>query len=594
MIWNDIKQKFKRLKITLLLTAVLALGMTAWMFGRGASPAKAQTTFCGALDVAFVIDTTGSMGTAIEGVKQGINPLIDLIEMASNNDYRLALVTFKDDVTVEENFAPQNRAAITAKVQGLFAAGGGNEPEASDEALNTVINALPAAGRPQNIDFSPPFRSVARKIIILITDARPGGFDDTFTDLDDNNARQRAEEARDMGIQIAAVDVPSPFDPDIDQQKTIIMRRYAELTGGIYTRTEASGVGTETALRNIIANCGGNPPPTPAPPSPTPTGGPWGDPHMTTNDGGGIEFQGVGRFHIFLSTTDGLGLQMETKHFGQSSSISVVEKVAFPVQPEDVAHGRRVIIIPDQSPVTLTDGPGLVIREGSPQERERITVKELSQSQTLLTIYVEAIPSGNSSYSRVTVLYPDETRFQIDVFPPTFPGLGQGVLNVYVQFPTSRANQIVGPIGNYNGNPNDDPRERDGELFTYTQLANDLVANNRFVNSWRVDVSRGDIDLFTGEGPEASVPTERPAMNPEAIEACRAAGIDESAGAIFQGCVIDNSGGIPITIATIHQQTVTPTPTPTPTPLPTITPRPTLTPLPTLIHKPTVTVERLK
>ena len=583
MIQSDIKQKIQRLKITFLLTAVLALGMAFWMFGRGVSPAKAQTAFCGALDVAFVIDTTGSMGAAIEGVKRGINPLIDLIEMASNNDYRLALVTFKDNVTVEENFAPQNRDAVTAKVEGLFAEGGGNEPEASDEALNTVINALPAAGRPQNIDFSPAFRPTARKIIILLTDARPGGFDDTFTELDDNNARQRAEEARDRGIQIAAVDIPAPFDPEIDEQKTIIMRRYAELTGGLYTRTEANGVGTDTALRNIIANCGGSAPPPPPSPSPSPSpGGPSGDPHMATCDGGHMEFQGVGRFHVFLSTTDGLGLQMETRPFADRTNVSVVEKVAFPVQPENAANGRRVILIPDQSPVLITDGPGLIIREGSPQVRERIIVKEISQSQTLLTIYVEAMDGG--SHSRVTVIYPDQTRFQIDVFPPTYPGLGQGVMNVYVQFPTSRANQIVGPVGNFNGNPNDDPWERDGQLFTYTQLANDIVANNRFVNSWRVDALKGDVDLFTGAPPEESVPNERPETTPAAVEACRAAGFNELDGALFQACVIDTSNGIPISITKIHKQTVTPAPTPTPaltpTPLPTRTPLPIRTPLP--------------
>jgi hypothetical protein len=219
------------------------------------------------------------------------------------------------------------------------------------------------------------------------------------------------------------------------------------------------------------------------------------------------------------------------------------------------------IFAPAASPVSLTDGAGLIIREGSPQTRERITVKDMgSLSQTLLTVYVEAISAGGSSYSKVTAIYPDGTRFQIDVFPPTFPGLGQGVLNVYVQFPTSRANQIVGPIGNFNGNSNDDPWERDGQLFTYAQLANNLVANNRFVNSWRVDVSRGDVDLFTGEGPEESVPTERPATTPAAVEACRAAGFSELDGALFQACVIDNSNGIPISITSIHKQKVRKTP----------------------------------
>jgi hypothetical protein len=64
----------------------------------------------------------------------------------------------------------------------LAAGGGAGGPEASDEALNTVVNALVVGARPQNIDFTPDWRGAGVvKIAILVTDAPPGGFDDSRT-----------------------------------------------------------------------------------------------------------------------------------------------------------------------------------------------------------------------------------------------------------------------------------------------------------------------------------------------------------------------------------------------------------------------------
>jgi uncharacterized protein YegL len=188
------------------------------------------------LDIVFVIDTSERMAVPLQGVKGGIRNLISRISRVSNNNYRLALVTFKDDVRVEENFFPvfgPNGSNIISRIDALVAEGGGDEPQASDEALNTAINILPAAGRPQTGDFTEDFRPEARKIIILITNARPGGFDDTFTEEDDENSRLRALEAKNKGIHIMVLDIPSPdpdLGPEIDAQKAPIYMRHVDLT----------------------------------------------------------------------------------------------------------------------------------------------------------------------------------------------------------------------------------------------------------------------------------------------------------------------------------------------------------------------------
>ena len=51
---------------------------------------------CGPMDVAFAVDTSTSMEDAIDNVKSELEGILNRIEVASGNDYRLSLVTFAD------------------------------------------------------------------------------------------------------------------------------------------------------------------------------------------------------------------------------------------------------------------------------------------------------------------------------------------------------------------------------------------------------------------------------------------------------------------------------------------------------------------
>ncbi|MET1074237.1 MAG: vWA domain-containing protein [Umezawaea sp.] len=219
-----------------------------------AAPAPAASK-CGPLDVAFVLDDTGSMGGTIANLKTGINSIVNDVVTASGGDYQLGLVTFKDNVTVVNDLAPGNAAAVTNYVTNTLAAGGGGgEPEASDEAVNTAVNRLPALGRPQVGNFNGVWRSTATKFVVLVTDARPGGFDDNYAVGADNvNAAARATEALGAGIKISAVYVPtsSAYSSTI----VPIMQNYATTTGGIYTQAAADGSGTATAIQRFLGDC---------------------------------------------------------------------------------------------------------------------------------------------------------------------------------------------------------------------------------------------------------------------------------------------------------------------------------------------------
>jgi uncharacterized protein YegL len=215
---------------------------------------------CGPLDVAMCVDITGSMGGAIANVRRELATIVADIEAASNADYRLSLVTFKDNVRVNVPFALNNAAAFTSALQVLEAEGGSNEPEASDEALRTCVRALAAAGRPQQVGDFAAWRPGARKIVILVTDARPGSFDDTFTPgVHDARALQVAQDAAARGILVSAVYTPlAGAQATRDATITQIMADYAVTTGGLFVRTQSDGKGTGAAISDIINSCGGN------------------------------------------------------------------------------------------------------------------------------------------------------------------------------------------------------------------------------------------------------------------------------------------------------------------------------------------------
>ena len=136
---------------------------------------------------------------------------------------------------------------MKAAVLALTVSGGAGGPEASDEALNTIINEL--AARAGSDAFTGSWRPEAIKLIILLTDALPGGFDDTHTvGVDDVNADTRADEAAADDILIGAVQVGTSSGVQA------IMQNYATKTGGQYFQTSSTGEATAEAFEQILLN----------------------------------------------------------------------------------------------------------------------------------------------------------------------------------------------------------------------------------------------------------------------------------------------------------------------------------------------------
>jgi RHS repeat-associated protein len=223
--------------------------------------------YCGPMDVVFAIDTTGSMEDVLDSVKNSLTNTLNSIVMASLGDYRIGLVTFDgysdncingcgfygDFVCVRDVLASTNRDQIANDILNLQVGDGYGRAECSDEALNTVINTLSATdpNRNQCGDFTTPFRPQARKIIILVTDAEPGSFQDYYNDTVQSNAFERAAQAVANGIEISAVNVDWYNNGIRDQ----MMHYYADTTGGVYAETP-DGSQAGQAIKAVLAQCG--------------------------------------------------------------------------------------------------------------------------------------------------------------------------------------------------------------------------------------------------------------------------------------------------------------------------------------------------
>lgn len=232
-----------------LVAAVVVLG--------AAGTAQAQ---CGPMDLVFVVDTTGSMGGSLKNVTDGLPAIITQVATASGGDYRLGLLEFGTQVHVIDDMAAGNTDKIKKDIAALTASGGGNEPEASDEAIKTVVDSLKASDRKpdqQVGDFKATFRPEAAKIIVMVTDARPAGFDDAFDDSDEKNVQAVAADAASKGIHISAIWVPDAEGTSIGDTIKRIMQEWATLSGGEYLRANPDGTGVADAIKDIVATCGG-------------------------------------------------------------------------------------------------------------------------------------------------------------------------------------------------------------------------------------------------------------------------------------------------------------------------------------------------
>ncbi len=207
-----------------------------------------STGQCGPVDIAFVLDTTESMQVAIDNLKNNMIALDELLYERTAGDYRLALITFKNGAQVEMNFAEANILDLQAALENIIAEEGGESPDGSNVAVNIIVN---------NLEDIVPFRDDANRLVILITDAPPGGTTDAYTQAQVDNVTGIALQALLKDIKVATIltapaDITYPGLPSL----VAITNLWSSGTKSISYHDTSGGEGVIAGINAILAKCG--------------------------------------------------------------------------------------------------------------------------------------------------------------------------------------------------------------------------------------------------------------------------------------------------------------------------------------------------
>jgi len=227
------------------------------------------------MDVAFIMDYSGSMGTSINALKTGFASLITTIQnqVSAGNEYRISITTADEDnfgvtpnynacteytslpaaqrlnypgnsghqlfISAWEMFQTNNATTATTQLNLLnspggvgtcvqIGYGGSTGPECTDQAINRVLNN----------NFTGIWRVGVARFIIVGTDVLPGGDDGKFDANDWTFIQTLATQALTQGVKIFIL------GPGVDAGYTppggslVYPWRYlATTTGGNYNNT---------------------------------------------------------------------------------------------------------------------------------------------------------------------------------------------------------------------------------------------------------------------------------------------------------------------------------------------------------------------
>lgn len=178
------------------------------------------------IDIAFVVDATGSMGDEIHYLQAEMLNVIERIQDSlPAADIQTASVFYKDlsddYVTKTSDFNTKTNKTLDF-IKSLYAGGGGDFPEAVDMAMQEAVEKL--AWREQ----------ATSKILFLLLDAPPHENTESMKRL-----QVAVSKAAAMGIQIIPVACSG-----INKSTEYLMRSMALATNGTYTfLTDHSGIG---------------------------------------------------------------------------------------------------------------------------------------------------------------------------------------------------------------------------------------------------------------------------------------------------------------------------------------------------------------
>jgi len=197
------------------------------------------------LDLVFVCDATGSMGSYIFAAQQNICSIVDRVHAEHEADVRFALVSYRDHPPQDSSYITKvfdftdGTAQMKSYVDTMSASGGGDGPEAVTAAMDDALRRV-------------SWRPNSTKIAVLIADAPPHGLEpsgDGFPngDPEGRDPLQIAREMAASGITLYTVGC----EPALGAYHFArdFMCNVAEITGG-----QAIALSSSKLLADVIVN----------------------------------------------------------------------------------------------------------------------------------------------------------------------------------------------------------------------------------------------------------------------------------------------------------------------------------------------------
>ncbi len=186
------------------------------------------------LDLVFLVDATGSMGDEIDKLKATLQTIAgEVARLPSQPDLCFGLVAYRDkgdEFLIRAHDLTNDVNGFQGVLNALQAAGGGDYPEAMNEALHDTVHKLSWRG------------DGATRLVVLLADAPPH-LDYGGPQYDDDMMA-----ALGKGIKVFSVGASG-----LDKQGEYIQRQIAQYTGGRFVfltydkaREPSSGPGRET------------------------------------------------------------------------------------------------------------------------------------------------------------------------------------------------------------------------------------------------------------------------------------------------------------------------------------------------------------
>jgi hypothetical protein len=205
------------------------------------SAAGAQNQKGPVVEVAFVLDSTGSMGGLIEGAKRKIWSIANSIaDWNPSPEIRIGLISYRDrgDEYITKRFdLTDDIDAVFERLMSFQAGGGGDGPESVNQALNEAVTRLSwsEGGRavkivflvgdyPPHMDYSQDVKyydtcAIARKRGIIINTVQCGDFYDT-TPVWKEIARLGAGDFVALAQSGNMAEINTPYDDELSRKSS--------------------------------------------------------------------------------------------------------------------------------------------------------------------------------------------------------------------------------------------------------------------------------------------------------------------------------------------------------------------------------------